>query len=99
MKHTKCDTYFRSFYSNAEITAFESIRDKPPDMGKVIALNASTGLPAQDDNPVVFVNIAKLTDIPDKALQKYSKEHRFTISSWLAMERLNAVSSTNCGRF
>lgn len=68
---TKAILIFVLFIGTGRITAFETIGDKPPDMGEVIALIASTGLPAQDDNPVVFVNIGKLTDIPDKALQKY----------------------------
>ncbi|KOB76457.1 Uncharacterized protein OBRU01_05710 [Operophtera brumata] len=46
------------------IVPFETVGDRPPDLGEIIVLISTNNLPAADDYPVVFVNVGNLCDVP-----------------------------------
>ncbi|CAH0587005.1 unnamed protein product [Chrysodeixis includens] len=60
------------------ITAFEIIGDKAADQGEVIALISTSNVPAQDDLPVIFVNIGVLSDFPVEYFKKNRITHLYT---------------------
>lgn len=49
---------------------FETVGEPPQDLGEVVALISSNNLPAQDDQPVIIVNIGKLFNVPVEELWK-----------------------------
>ncbi|CAH2982518.1 unnamed protein product [Chilo suppressalis] len=52
------------------IVPFENIGDRPNDLGEFITIISSTNLPAQDDRPIIFVNVDTLTNLPAEYLRK-----------------------------
>ncbi|KAM3965007.1 uncharacterized protein ACR2FA_000902 [Aphomia sociella] len=52
------------------IIPFEIYGERPTELGEVIVLISSCNLPAQDDMPMLFVNVETLCDIPDNDLKK-----------------------------
>ncbi|XP_050679153.1 uncharacterized protein LOC126975347 [Leptidea sinapis] len=52
------------------ITKFETVGERPTELGEVIILLSSSNLPAVDDTPIVFVNIEHLNDIPIEDFKK-----------------------------
>lgn len=49
---------------------FETVGEPVQDLGEVIALISSNNVPAQDDHPVIIVNIGKLFNVPVEEFQK-----------------------------
>ncbi|XP_075975692.1 uncharacterized protein LOC142976289 [Anticarsia gemmatalis] len=66
------------------IIPFEVVGDKPSELGDMIVLVASANLPAQDDHPVIFVNIGTLTDVPLEEFKKHKISHIYT--KWIMGE-------------
>ncbi|XP_032516591.2 uncharacterized protein LOC116769566 isoform X2 [Danaus plexippus] len=52
------------------VIPFESLGDRPPDMPEVIVLISSANLPAQDDLPILFINIENIYDVPVQELKR-----------------------------
>ncbi|XP_038214279.1 uncharacterized protein LOC119834068 [Zerene cesonia] len=52
------------------ITQFNTIGDRPAELGEMIVLISSNNLPASDDLPIIFVNVETLSDIPVEELKK-----------------------------
>ncbi|KAI8421629.1 hypothetical protein MSG28_009634 [Choristoneura fumiferana] len=64
--------------STGRLVPFETIGDRPPDLGEIIVLVSSNNLPASDDLPIVFVNIEALFGVPVdtfKKLKQYVHRH------------------------
>ncbi|XP_072932648.1 uncharacterized protein [Epargyreus clarus] len=53
-----------------KIISFETVGDRPSEMGEIIVLISTNNLPAQDDLPVVFVNVENVSDVPVDDLKK-----------------------------
>ncbi|XP_037296232.1 uncharacterized protein LOC115442659 isoform X2 [Manduca sexta] len=60
------------------VIPFEVVGDKPPEVGETIVLISTNNLPAQDDQPIVFVNIEKLCDAPVRELRKLGITQLYT---------------------
>ncbi|XP_063381318.1 uncharacterized protein LOC134667859 isoform X1 [Cydia fagiglandana] len=58
--------------------AFQSVGDRPPELGEFLVFISSQNLPASDDYPILFVNIDSLFDVPAEALKKYQISHIYT---------------------
>ncbi|XP_063534751.1 uncharacterized protein LOC134744767 [Cydia strobilella] len=58
--------------------AFQSVGDRPPELGEFFVFISSQNLPASDDYPILFVNIDSLVDVPTEALKKYQISHIYT---------------------
>ncbi|KAI8421631.1 hypothetical protein MSG28_009634 [Choristoneura fumiferana] len=56
--------------STGRLVPFETIGDRPPDLGEIIVLVSSNNLPASDDLPIVFVNIEALFGVPVDTFKK-----------------------------
>lgn len=55
------------------VIPFNVVGDRSPGLGEIIVLIRSNNLPAQDDEPIAFVNVENLFDIP----VAYLKELRY----------------------
>ncbi|XP_059050007.1 uncharacterized protein LOC131845011 isoform X2 [Achroia grisella] len=78
------------------ITPFEICGDRPPELGEIITLISSNNLPAQDDLPILFVNIETLYDIPFNDLKKLRITQLYTrwkIASWKQDSKVNMIKS------
>ncbi|KAJ2950984.1 hypothetical protein O0L34_g5360 [Tuta absoluta] len=60
------------------IVAFEPAPYKPSDIGATIVIISSSNLPAEDDVPVVFINIDDLFDAPLEEFRKLDISHLYT---------------------
>ncbi|CAK1555359.1 unnamed protein product [Leptosia nina] len=56
--------------ATGRITQFETVGDRPIDLGEIIVMITSNNLPAQDDHPIIFVNVENLCDIPTAELKR-----------------------------
>ncbi|XP_034829190.2 uncharacterized protein [Maniola hyperantus] len=63
---------------SGRIVAFETIGERPPEQSAVIVLISSNNLPAEDDYPIIFVNVETLNDIPIQELKKLRITQVFT---------------------
>lgn len=59
-----------NFQGIGRIVPFEKYGDRPPDLGEIISVISSSNLPAQDDLPVIFVNVENLMGVPVDTLKK-----------------------------
>ncbi|XP_053604485.1 uncharacterized protein LOC128671763 isoform X2 [Plodia interpunctella] len=60
------------------IIKFGTVGDRPADLGEIVALISSFNLPAQDDQPILFVNVENLFDVPIEHLQKLNITQLYT---------------------
>ncbi|XP_045769637.1 uncharacterized protein LOC123870397 isoform X2 [Maniola jurtina] len=49
---------------SGRIIAFETTGERPPEQSSIIVLISSNNLPAEDDYPIIFINVETLNDIP-----------------------------------
>ncbi|XP_052755338.1 uncharacterized protein LOC113509869 [Galleria mellonella] len=80
------------------IIPFEIYGDRAPELGEIIALISSNNLPAEDDLPILFVNIETLYDIPIKDLKKLRITQlytRWTIANWKRDSEVNLIKNQN----
>ncbi|CAH2235284.1 jg8271 [Pararge aegeria aegeria] len=63
---------------SGRIIAFESIGERPAEQCKIIAQISSHNLPAEDDQPIIFINVETLNDIPIQLLKKTRISQIFT---------------------
>ncbi|KAI8421634.1 hypothetical protein MSG28_009634 [Choristoneura fumiferana] len=64
--------------STGRLVPFETIGDRPPDLGEIIVLVSSNNLPASDDLPIVFVNIEALFGVPVDTFKKLKISQLYT---------------------
>ncbi|XP_049872871.1 uncharacterized protein LOC126371595 [Pectinophora gossypiella] len=60
------------------VIPFATFGDKPADLGEIVVLLSSSNLPAQDDSPIVFVNINTLFDAPLQEFRDRRITHLYT---------------------
>ncbi|XP_052741091.1 uncharacterized protein LOC112057926 [Bicyclus anynana] len=60
------------------IVAFETIGERPLEQSSIIVIISSNNLPAEDDLPIIFVNVETLHDIPIQELKKLRISQIFT---------------------
>ncbi|XP_045485401.1 uncharacterized protein LOC110999905 isoform X1 [Pieris rapae] len=61
-----------------KVIQFETVGDHPVDQGEMIVLISTNNLPAQDDLPMIFVNIEKITNVPTVDFIKSRVTHLYT---------------------
>ncbi|XP_045532799.1 uncharacterized protein LOC123720295 [Pieris brassicae] len=60
------------------VIQFETVGDRPVDQGEMIVLISTNNLPAQDDLPMIFVNIEKIINVPTTEFKKSRVTHLYT---------------------
>ncbi|XP_013190695.1 uncharacterized protein LOC106135059 [Amyelois transitella] len=80
------------------IIKFDTVGDRPPELGEIVTLISSFNLPAQDDLPILFINVERLFDIPTdhfiklKITQLYT---RWKIGEEIHDSELQPIKSKN----